>query len=193
MTVRRVRCRGGNFKFRALRLDTGNFSWGSQNCTRKTRLLDVSYNSSNNELVSVRRTLGGLARRDSFRRPGNCQCGTLGGLLGLIFTSEMGEGGPLVWCGTSVTLSGMQQRRLSRFGGRSSPWICVKGFIADTVLGELPHLGWKHTVLVDASLFVLNKTAREGKRVWRETLWVSLRLDLESCSTTESVAPFFLC
>jgi len=51
VTVRRVRCRGGNFKFRALRLDTGNFSWGSQNCTRKTRLLDVSYNSSNNELV----------------------------------------------------------------------------------------------------------------------------------------------
>ena len=30
MTVRRVRCRGGNFKFRALRLDTGNFSWGSE-------------------------------------------------------------------------------------------------------------------------------------------------------------------
>ena len=30
MTVRRVRVRGGNFKFRALRLDTGNFSWGSE-------------------------------------------------------------------------------------------------------------------------------------------------------------------
>ena len=25
--VRRVRVRGGNFKFRALRLDTGNFYW----------------------------------------------------------------------------------------------------------------------------------------------------------------------
>ena len=55
MTIRKVRCRGGNVKFRALRLDTGNFSWGSQNCTRKTRLLDVNYNASNNELVSVRR------------------------------------------------------------------------------------------------------------------------------------------
>lgn len=81
-----VRCRGGNYKFRALRLDTGNFSWGSevrgqlrlctprvllgvesrqslvsfwlsvgvsclQAVTRKTRVLDVVYNASNNELV----------------------------------------------------------------------------------------------------------------------------------------------
>ena len=30
VTVRRVRVRGGNFKFRALRLDSGNFSWGSE-------------------------------------------------------------------------------------------------------------------------------------------------------------------
>jgi len=51
VSVRRVRVRGGNFKFRALRLDTGNFSWGSEAVTRKTRLLDVVYNSSNNELV----------------------------------------------------------------------------------------------------------------------------------------------
>nr|8R6F_I Chain I, 40S ribosomal protein S8 [Triticum aestivum] len=50
-TVRRVRVRGGNVKWRALRLDTGNFSWGSEAVTRKTRLLDVVYNSSNNELV----------------------------------------------------------------------------------------------------------------------------------------------
>ena len=28
--VRKVRCRGGNQKFRALRLDAGNFSWGSE-------------------------------------------------------------------------------------------------------------------------------------------------------------------
>ncbi|CAI0379117.1 unnamed protein product, partial [Linum tenue] len=40
-TVRRVRVRGGNVKWRALRLDTGNFSWGSEAVTRKTRLLDV--------------------------------------------------------------------------------------------------------------------------------------------------------
>ncbi len=51
MTVRQVRCRGGNIKHRALRLDTGNFSWGTENCTRKTRILDVVYNASNNELV----------------------------------------------------------------------------------------------------------------------------------------------
>jgi len=50
-TVRRIRVRGGNVKWRALRLDTGNFSWGSEAVTRKTRILDVVYNSSNNELV----------------------------------------------------------------------------------------------------------------------------------------------
>jgi len=50
-TVRRVRVRGGNVKWRALRLDTGNFSWGSEAVTRKTRILDVVYNASNNELV----------------------------------------------------------------------------------------------------------------------------------------------
>ncbi|KAL2635893.1 hypothetical protein R1flu_007372 [Riccia fluitans] len=50
-TVRRIRVRGGNFKFRALRLDTGNFSWGTEAVTRKTRILDVVYNASNNELV----------------------------------------------------------------------------------------------------------------------------------------------
>jgi small subunit ribosomal protein S8e len=50
-TVRRVRVRGGNVKWRALRLDTGNFSWGREAVTRKTRLLDVVYNASNNELV----------------------------------------------------------------------------------------------------------------------------------------------
>ncbi|KAI9085259.1 hypothetical protein K1719_032782 [Acacia pycnantha] len=29
-TVRRIRVRGGNVKWRALRLDTGNYSWGSE-------------------------------------------------------------------------------------------------------------------------------------------------------------------
>ena len=29
-TVRRVRVRGGNVKWRALRLDTGTYSWGSE-------------------------------------------------------------------------------------------------------------------------------------------------------------------
>merc|ERR1712007_164383 len=49
-----VRARGGNLKFRALRLDQGNFSWGSEGLSRKTRILDVVYNSSNNELVRTK-------------------------------------------------------------------------------------------------------------------------------------------
>merc|ERR1711918_166649 len=49
--IRTVRTRGGNTKYRALRLDTGNFSWGGESITRKTRLLNVAYNSTNNELV----------------------------------------------------------------------------------------------------------------------------------------------
>ncbi|KAJ2922721.1 hypothetical protein H1R20_g14363, partial [Candolleomyces eurysporus] len=49
--VHTVRARGGNIKYRALRLDTGNYAWGSENITRKTRLIGVVYNASNNELV----------------------------------------------------------------------------------------------------------------------------------------------
>merc|ERR1719300_890397 len=52
--VRVVKTRGGNLKYRALRLDAGNFCWGSENCTRKVRILDVVYNSSNNELVRTK-------------------------------------------------------------------------------------------------------------------------------------------
>ncbi|KAM5569727.1 40S ribosomal protein S8 [Rosa sericea] len=58
-TVRRIRVRGGNVKWRALRLDTGNFSWGSEAVTRKTRLLDVVYNASNNELVRTQTLVQG--------------------------------------------------------------------------------------------------------------------------------------
>merc|ERR1712167_206983 len=49
--IRTVRTRGGNTKYRALRLDTGNYSWATESITRKTRLLNVAYNSTNNELV----------------------------------------------------------------------------------------------------------------------------------------------
>eukprot|EP01067_Filipodium_phascolosomae_P006193 Filipodium_phascolosomae@DN446_c0_g1_i1.p1 len=52
--VRNVRVRGGHYKFRALRLDHGNYSWGGENCTRPTRIIDVLYNSSNNELVRTK-------------------------------------------------------------------------------------------------------------------------------------------
>jgi len=37
-----------------MRLDAGNFSWGSETTTHKTRILDVVYNSSNNELVRTK-------------------------------------------------------------------------------------------------------------------------------------------
>jgi len=46
-----VRGRGGNTKYRALRLETGNFSWGSEGVAKKTRIVGVVYNASNNELV----------------------------------------------------------------------------------------------------------------------------------------------
>jgi len=49
-----VRTRGGNKKYRALRLDAGNFSWGSEGIARKTRIIDVVYNASNNELVRTK-------------------------------------------------------------------------------------------------------------------------------------------
>ena len=52
--VRPVRCRGGNYKYRALRIDIGNFSWGSEALTRKCRVLDVVYNATNNELVRTK-------------------------------------------------------------------------------------------------------------------------------------------
>jgi small subunit ribosomal protein S8e len=52
--VRPVRARGGNYKYRALKADTGNFSWGSEALTRKTRVLDVVYNATNNELVRTK-------------------------------------------------------------------------------------------------------------------------------------------
>lgn len=52
--IRMVRGRGGNYKFRALKLDNGNFTWGSEYVTKKTRILDVVYNATNNELVRTK-------------------------------------------------------------------------------------------------------------------------------------------
>ena len=49
-----VRGRGKNIKHRALKLDHGNFSWGSEAQTRKTRIIDVLYNATNNELVRTK-------------------------------------------------------------------------------------------------------------------------------------------
>jgi len=57
--VHSVRGRGGNLKFRALRLDTGNFAWGSETHTSRARILDVVYNASNNELVRTKTLVKG--------------------------------------------------------------------------------------------------------------------------------------
>src|SRR5579862_7821984 len=39
--IHEVRVRGGNKKFRALRLDSGNFSWPSEGVAKKTRIIAV--------------------------------------------------------------------------------------------------------------------------------------------------------
>merc|ERR1712037_656984 len=41
-------------KRRAMRLEQGNFSWGSEVSTIKTRILDVVYNASDNDLVRTK-------------------------------------------------------------------------------------------------------------------------------------------
>ena len=57
--VHLVRGRGANMKYRALKLESGNFAWSTETCTRKVRILDVTYNSSNNELVRTKTLVKG--------------------------------------------------------------------------------------------------------------------------------------
>uniref|UniRef100_A0A4X2K212 40S ribosomal protein S8 n=1 Tax=Vombatus ursinus TaxID=29139 RepID=A0A4X2K212_VOMUR len=52
--IHTVQVQGSNKKYWALRLDVGTFSSGSDCCTRKTRIIDVVYNASNNELVRTK-------------------------------------------------------------------------------------------------------------------------------------------
>jgi len=49
--VHTVRCRGGFLKYRAIKLDHGNYCWPGEAVTRKTRILGVVYNSTSNEMV----------------------------------------------------------------------------------------------------------------------------------------------
>lgn len=49
--VVRVRGRGSGYKYRALKLNEGNFMWISEGVSRKCKILEVLYNASNNELV----------------------------------------------------------------------------------------------------------------------------------------------
>ena len=61
-----VRGRGGNYKRRALRLDTGNFSWPSESITKKSRVVDVVYNATNNEYVRMKvLTKGAIVQIDA--------------------------------------------------------------------------------------------------------------------------------
>ena len=46
-----VRGRGGNIKRRALKLNEGNFTWISEQVTKKCKIVEVIYNATNNELV----------------------------------------------------------------------------------------------------------------------------------------------
>merc|ERR1712130_419902 len=57
--VHHVRTRGGNLKYRALRLDQGNFSWATEAVSRKVRVINVVYNASNNELVRTKTLVKG--------------------------------------------------------------------------------------------------------------------------------------
>jgi small subunit ribosomal protein S8e len=52
--IKLVRGRGGNMKYRALRLDIGNFCWPSEGVAKKVKIVDVVYNASNNELVRTK-------------------------------------------------------------------------------------------------------------------------------------------
>jgi small subunit ribosomal protein S8e len=55
----RVRGRGGNIKSRALKIDAGTWSWGSEAVSQKSRVLDVVYNATNNELVRTKTLVKG--------------------------------------------------------------------------------------------------------------------------------------
>jgi len=46
-----VRTRGGHHKYRALRLNEGHFIWPGEAATKRSRILNVVYNATSNELV----------------------------------------------------------------------------------------------------------------------------------------------
>jgi len=58
--VRQIRVRGGSIKLRALRLDSGIFSWGSEGISRKSRIINVVYNGANNEFVRTNTLVKGV-------------------------------------------------------------------------------------------------------------------------------------
>jgi len=64
--VHRIRCRGGFMKYRALKLDHGNYAWPGEAVTRKCRILDVVYNPTNKEFVRTNTVVkGSIVQVDS--------------------------------------------------------------------------------------------------------------------------------
>ena len=49
-----VSCRGSIHKYRALKLNEGNFTWISEGVSRKCKITEVVYNATNNELVRTK-------------------------------------------------------------------------------------------------------------------------------------------
>lgn len=49
--IRKIRVRGGNHKFRALRLNSGNFVWQSEAAVFKTKIISVAFHPSDPEFV----------------------------------------------------------------------------------------------------------------------------------------------
>jgi len=57
--VHKVRCRGGHIKFRALRLDHGNYTWPGEAVCRKSRIIAIVYNPTNPEYVRTNTVVKG--------------------------------------------------------------------------------------------------------------------------------------
>jgi len=57
--IHMVRTMGGNKKFRALRLSHGNFGWASEGMSKVSRIVDVVYNATSNEMVRTKTLVKG--------------------------------------------------------------------------------------------------------------------------------------
>merc|ERR1739847_78654 len=57
--IHMVRTMGGNKKFRALRLQNGNFGWASEGIAKVSRIVDVVYNATSNEMVRTKTLVKG--------------------------------------------------------------------------------------------------------------------------------------
>ena len=49
-----VRGRGGNLKYRAIKLDFGNYTWQSESVSFKSRIYDTFYNATSNEFTRTK-------------------------------------------------------------------------------------------------------------------------------------------